>query len=395
MTFYSQPRHPITGRRIRLHARTQRELDAYLHRLDTLRTELKLGMRTIEQVDVELRHLMHGPATVERAAVGYLARASLAKNTKSRVRSLVESKNGGAHLAPLLGRPLASLDASVLAPWLEGLARAKLHPTTIAMIWRTLRSIVRHGAERGWIGALPWGAWRPRLSRAPRRPPREATRTLEELARLLLAARELDDRDWNLTRAAMGTWDREAMIACAALLGLRQGELGGLRWSDVGWGPPIEVLVARQWQRDPLKMGAQPMRVQALEELAEILMRYRARLRIAGRYRDGGPVFPRRDDGRWYTRGAVLSRLNLRAAIRRAQLPHLASWSAHSLRDSFVTLEVLASGGDLVRAAARSRHASVASLARYLHALSRSCASPATSHLPSVIAGDAPPRLNP
>ena len=403
MTVHSQPRHPLTGRRFRLHARTPRELEAYLHRLDVLRTELKLGMRSIEEVNRDLRHLQHGPATVERAAMGYLARPSLAKNTKSRVRSLVESKNGGAHLGPLLGRPLASLDGSVLAPWIEGLSKAGLHPTTIAMIWRTLRSLVRYGAERGWIGAVPWGNWRPRLSKAPKRVRREATRTLEELARLLLAAREIDDRYWDVMRTARRprlAFDREAMIGCAALLGLRQGELAGLRWSDVEWRPPLTVRVARQWIADPLKMGAQPQRIEAMPELGEILLRYRLRLELAGRYRTNGPIFPRRDTDQGkaplaYTRGAVLSRLNLRAAVRRAQLPHLASWSAHSLRDSFVTLEVLASEGDLGRVAARSRHASVASLARYLHALSRSSASPPTSHLPSVVDGDAAPLLNP
>ena len=196
--------------------------------------------------------MQHGPVTVERAAVSYLERASLAANTKRRVRALVESEKG-AHLRPLLGVPLASLDGAVLAPWIEGLHRAGLHPTTIAMIWRSLRSLVRHGAERGWIGALPWGAWRPRLSHAPKRPAREAARTMGELAQLLLGARELDET--RARRLPHGSGTGEAKIACCALLGLRQGELAGLRWTDLDDGLVPTVLVARQYEGRPLKMG--------------------------------------------------------------------------------------------------------------------------------------------
>ena len=395
MSYQTRPRHPITGRRIRLHARSAVELGAYKHRLDSLRTDMKLGLKSVEQVEKELRHLQHGPATVERAAVGYLERPSLAENTKRRVRALVQSANGGAHLAPLLGVPLAALDASVLSPWIEGLHKAGLHPTTIAMIWRTLRSLVRHGAERGWIGALPWGAWRPRLSKAPKRPQREAARTLEELARLLLAARELDARA--ARPRALG--DRGAAShrgqTARGLLGLRQGELAGLRWSDVEWRPPITVLIARQYARAPLKMGAQPKRIESIEELRTILLRHQERLAIAGLWTPCGPIFPAPaslEEGRArpYLAGPVLSRLNLRAAMRRAQLPNVGAWSAHSLRDSFVTLEALASGGDLAHVAARSRHGSLASLARYLRALSRNNAAPAIPSLAGSIAGAAP-----
>lgn len=382
MTFRSRPRHPVTGRRFWLSAPTKRELDAYLHRLDGLRTELKLGLRTSEEVARDLRHLQHGPATVERAAVSYLERPSLAKNTKRRVRALLESDKG-AHLRPLLAVPLASLDGAVLAPWIEGLHRAGLHPTTIAMIWRTLRSLVRHGAERGWIGALPWGAWRPRLSGAPKRALREAARTMGELAAILMAARELDEDD--LSYLPMASADREAKIACCALLGLRQGELGGLRWGDL---EPPTVLVARQYEGRPLKMGAQAARIETVPELFAILERFRARRAPwwGGGLKPEHPIFPSPKSAfgkpRPYTGGQVLTSLQLRSAVRRAKLPHGGAWSPHSLRDTFVTLEVAARGGDLPGALPRTRHATVASLARYLRATFRDPSPPPALLLP-------------
>ena len=376
MSVAARPRHPVTGRRFHLRAASKRELDAYMHRIDSLRTELRLGVRTSEEIDRELRHLRHGPVTVERAAVAYLERDSLAKRTKDRVRALCDSPAGG-HLRPLLPLPIASLDGETLAAWIERLHRVPLHPTTIAMIWRTLRAIVRHAGERGWIGALPWGPWRPRLSGEGKRAQREATRSLEELVRLLLAARVEDDE----RALVFGACDLEAMIACAALLGLRQGELAGLRWPDVEPGPPLRVLVARQWENEPLKRGKRPQWIEAPPELGEILARHRARLEAWQLFDPSGPIFPARrsqyGSPRAYTGGEPLTRLNLRAAVLRAALPQVGSWSAHSLRDSFVTLEAAASGGDLARVALRSRHGSLASLARYLRALTREPAPPA------------------
>ncbi len=237
-------------------------------------------------------------------------------------------------------------------------------------MWRTLRALVRHAAERGWIGACPWGSWRPALGGAPKRAQREAARTWAELEALLRAARELDDDKHT---------GLEAMIACAALLGLRQGELAGLRWDDVEYGPPLRVLVARQWLGAPLKGKSGPRWIEAHDLLGGALARHRMQRFFA---KGSDPLFPA-EDGRAYPSGGPLTRVNLRAAVRRAHLPAVGSWSAHSLRDTFVTLEAIAAGGDLARVASRSRHASIASLVRYLRAVTRD---------PAPLSADLPPR---
>jgi integrase len=378
--FASRPTHPITGRRFRIRARTQRELDAYLHRLDRLRNDLKFGLLSPEQADRALRFLQHGPVTLERAAIAYVGRARLAPSTRENVRGLI-----GGRLRPLLPLALTALDRPRVSQWIDGLARAGLQLSTIDNLWRRLRAIVGHASERGWIGALPWGDYRPRLRHSPARVQREAARTLEEFARILFAARDLDCTAWVDEKDA---GDREAMMACAGLLGLRQGELAGLRWTDIDPGPPITIHIARQWNGQPLKSNTPPRRLQTIPELGEILAVYRSRLELVGLFDPHGPVFPWREGstgGRpvHYARGEPLSRRNVRAAVSHAGLPNVRAWSAHSLRDTFVTLEAGATGGDLARVAARSRHASLASLARYLRSFSRhNPSAPAIQGLP-------------
>lgn len=370
MIYTCRPRHPVTGARIRLRARSQRELDAYRHRIETLRTELRLGLRTPLQVEEQLRHLRVGPVTLERAALSYLERP-LSPNTRRAVRSLMAT-----HLEGLLSLPLAAVDAARVAALVDAMRAAGAGDPTVATAWRQLSAIARHAAERGWIGAAPWGAYRPRLTRTPVRGPREAARSLDELAALIVAAGELDAERADAMRVML----LEAAIACCALFGLRQGELGGLRWHDWSVAPP-SMLVARQWDGRPLKRGTQIRRLGGVAELAPILERQRARLEALGLFLPAGPIFPhpRSQPGRprHYTSGAVLTTRDLRSVIVRARLPHPEAWSPHSLRDTFVTLESAATGGDLRAIADRSRHATLSSLARYLRALSRDPAPPA------------------
>lgn len=370
MTVRARLRHPVSGRRFWLRARSARELDAYIHRIDTLRTELRLGMRSAEEVDRELRHLQHGPVPLERAVRSYLERPDLSANTRRRVRSYLAG-----HFAKIAPLALSALDGPRCAQWIDELRRTGLHDTSIATVWRSgLCAVAAHAAERGWIGVMPWGNYKPKLSAQPKYA-RESARSVEELAALLLAARELDAVAW-AEFAPVDRWSVEPMIAAAALLALRQGELGGLRWHEVDFGPPVRVRIARQWYAAPLKGGRAPVWIEAVEALGEVLQRHRDRLIVRALYERRGPVFPDPCSPpaapRAYTHGEVLSRVNLRAAVERAGLPSIGAWSAHGLRATFVTLESAASGGDLRAVASRSRHASITSLARYLRALSRS-----------------------
>jgi integrase len=393
MIYAARPTHPVSGRRFRIRAATLRDLEAYRHRLDGLRTELKLGMRTEAEVDRELRHLQHGPATLERAAVGYLAQPSLAKNTRRTMRSLVDG-----HLRPLLARPIASLDVRTVRTWIKSLARVGLRKGSIETNWHKLRSLVRFALERGWIGALPWGHWTPTIKGAAPKPPREAARQVHEIVALLRAARALD------LEARFGNryYGLEAAIALAGLLGLRQGELAGLRWDDLDLGAgACAIFIARQYAGAPLK-NKRPVLLETIPEVGTILERHRCVLERRRLFAVRGPVFPHRIKSKPgeavpYGAGEVLTVSNLRAAVRLAGLPNVTAWSPHSLRDTFVTLEVHAAGGDLARVLPRSRHATLPTLLRYVRKLERNNpASPALRLLPGLKvdeAGGPMPRL--
>ena len=370
--FVALPRHPLTGKQFRVSARTERELAAYLHRIDSLRSEFRLGMISSDDVDRALRRLVHGAVTVERAAISYAARSDLAPNTARSARSFVAA--AGRELA---GKEVAELEAPLVVQWLRRLKARGASPGYLAVSWRTLRSVVRHAIERGWIGASPWGSWRPAGIRAggARRKKREAARTVGELVALLEAAAVLDaERSRRLDRLP----DLEAKIATAAMVGLRQGELAGLRWTDLDEGQGL-VRVERQYAGAALKSARRVVRVE--RELFAVLRQHAERLRARELYDPEGPVFPqmqgsRRGAPRAYHAGETLTRSAIRRVVVCAGLPNPASWSAHSLRDTFASLEQDTYGGDLRTLADRTGHASLSSLVRYLHSRTREPAPP-------------------
>jgi integrase len=376
--------HPLTGKQFAVRAHSERELESYRHRIAQLREQLRLGMVSADDVDRTLRRVIHGVVRLDKAARAYAARPELAPNTARRVLSFVAG--AGAELAPL---ELEQLDAARIGQWIGRFRKQHIPTSTLTTHWRTLRAVVRYAAERGWIGRFPWGDWRPTLKGTAARTSRECLRTVGELAQLLNAARELDEVDAYNYEAI------EAKIAIAALSGARQGELAGLRWSDLieeenGGGGVI--LLARQWEGAPIKTG-KSARLCVPAELFAIVNRHRDRLAARQLFEREGPVFPACLGHPWGPSGGklrhiarggeCLSRGALRAAVERAQLPNVQRWSAHSLRDSFVTLEASAREGDWATVARRSRHASLASLSRYVRSLGRGEPAPGFTIPPS------------
>lgn len=357
-TFRAWPRHPVTGRQVQISAHSARELEAYLHRFDAMRTELRAGMASTEDVNRALRRLRFGPVTLAKAALSYARRGDLAANTRKRVAYVVAGPL--VRLAPL---ELEAIDAERLAREFEAIARS-LTRASVAQVWRTLGAIARHASELGYIGRAPWHPWRPR----PRlgledHEQRDCARTPAELEALIRAARELDELG---PYRALGP-----KVATGGSLGLRQGELAGLRWYDV-YPDRATIGVRRQWDGRPLKAG-EVAELHAPAIVFDLLEAHRAR--FDPRPTHGDPVFPKPGGGH-YAQGACLSIRDLRAVVARAGFDP-ARWTVHSLRDSFVTIEAGRSGGDLRRVQERSRHRSLSSLFRYLHALERGAAPPA------------------
>ena len=152
---HAWPRHPVTGAQFRVSADTRRQLESILGLVRQMRLELRLGVRSVVDVDRQLRRLAHGPITVARAVDAYVGRSDLSADTRRRVRSWLRGPG-----RELRGRELDDLDGPTCAAWL-GRVRGRSAASSTRTTWNTLCALVRYAAERGWIARLPWGAWRP------------------------------------------------------------------------------------------------------------------------------------------------------------------------------------------------------------------------------------------
>jgi integrase len=362
--------HPLTGERFRVSGATKAQLAARMAHVDQLRGELRIGMRSPDDVDRQLRRLQHGSVTVERAARSYMA-GPIAENTRRRCSSWLAGP-----AAPIAALELDALDGPRCERWLTSPGMHKRAPTSVMTYWRVLRAVVLHAASRGWIARTPWGSWRPRVraaAYAAGRETREAARSAGELVALFAAAGAIDAR--RASSRAQHLPDLQPKCAAVALLGLRQGELAGLRWDDVD---------ARRFivRVRSMKQGGPAKELRADPVLFELLTRWQFQLDARELFSLTGPVFPSAvfsTPGRprpHAPRGECLPLDLLRAAVELAHLPRPERWSAQSLRDSFATLEAQGRAGDLEATRERTRHASIASLVRYLRSCSREAPAP-------------------
>jgi len=161
--------------------------------------------------------------TVQQAADQYIDHL---EHVMERKRSTIQDYRGYVrrHLAPFFGeRTLDKIDAA----WVTGYLKAKgdegLASKTVQNHLNFLHGVFAFAVKRGWASANPVALIdRPKKSR----PVSRRIRFLQpaELEALLRAVP--DD--------ALGGVERRLYLA-AAMTGLRQGELLGLRWLDVDW----------------------------------------------------------------------------------------------------------------------------------------------------------------
>jgi integrase len=354
--FYTEFRHPVTGRRVQLLPRSQAEKDAIREHLRIMRMQLRVGIVTAEDVMSRLRRLnprRKGTRTLRQAMIGWAGH--IADSTRLRVETDLRTS-----LARFADVEIETIDRRALAEWVQDRHDHGDRGSTIVRTWRTLSAIVRSALARGWIDVIPWGDWHPPrwLKRAPR--PRECCKRPEQALALILAAREIDE---TISREKIPSL--EARIGCGLLLGLRAGEIAGLRWSDFAQG---RVTIARSWDKRTTKTR-RAAAVAVPPELDELLARYRARLaRFPEVYGEDRPLFPRmlRVVGEnFHQAHNVLTLDELRRAVRAAGLPSAELWTIHSLRESFVRLELTASGS-VAHTMLRARHTKLASTQEYV-----------------------------
>lgn len=153
------------------------------------------------------------------------------------------------HIAPRLGdRPLDKVTTSDAEAVAEAMLRAGLAPKTVRNLLAFLHAVFEHAIERGWTADNPVR----RAARPKRRRATDANPDLQFLSVLELEAvvRALPDevvhrRPAPTRRGRPGPSPPpppdvlgpvlRVLIRAAAMSGLRQSELLGLRWRDVDW----------------------------------------------------------------------------------------------------------------------------------------------------------------
>lgn len=374
----SQPRHPATGRRVRVTASTRSELEQRLRRLEDVRQGLRWGELSPRDVDRIIR-----PASGHRRTVGELW-ALYAPGVPPRSRAVADS-TWRHRLAPHFAELLPwELDETRMRTWAAKLAGPPSNSAskTIRSAYDWLAGCMRIAIDDGTLDGYPWRGWRPPRAVAKKR---ERCHSIEELARLLEAGRALDERDWK-----QGRWsDRVVRLTVLGLCGLRQGEGVGLAWDHVDLDLGIlyvEFQGARGWPRrwpegrpfDPPK--TKPRTLKLHQGALDALKLQRAALLERGWYRDDGPVFPA-PGGTFRHTSRCFKPEALREIVQAAELPNPAAWTTHSMRHTFAQLETNTSG-DLRGTMARTGHSSLAQLQGYLEAAGRGLTPSAVPALP-------------
>ncbi len=122
------------------------------------------------------------------------------------------------HIVPDLGGiPLLRLTSQAIEGWLSQIQAKQLSAATVHQAFRVLRAALRQAVAWGMVPRSPLS-----LVRSPRVPTREMQVWDEEQVRLFLAEAKRSSRHY-------------ALYLTALLTGMRQGELLGLRWTDVDW----------------------------------------------------------------------------------------------------------------------------------------------------------------
>lgn len=379
-------------RRVSIPVRDEQERAELKAKFDGLRRDVRTRVMKPSDASAAVRRVQGRVMTV----ADLWERYSAAKHVGTWAKQA--KANFTHHVEPHIGNRAAwEMDDARVLSWVHALDEKGLAPNTVKNVYNVLAAAFRLAVARGWIDSMPWDSRKLRVHPDAKRyvesRSREAIVSWDEAERLILAA-SIDDAD----KARRGFFaDSAYRIAVMLLCGLRQGEAAALGWDRVqidGGGTPlarVDFSVRDQWKsahedwdrpRDLPKN--QKRRTIALAAGAvEALKLQRENLKRNGLYDPAGPVFPRvrkvRASSRdlWRTHAECIRIDVLRRIVEAAGIPNPDRFVAHSLRHGFVTLELVASGGDFKSVMARTGHSSVKVMQDYAHALSRA------PHVPS------------
>jgi integrase len=234
------------------------------------------------------------------------------------------------HIEPAIGRiPIDRLDDERITRMAAGMRRAGKAPKTIRNVLSTLHSVCDLAVRRRWCSNNPC-----RFVDAPAQQVDADIRYLSraDLERLLTEG--VPDDEW-------GRLER-ALYLTAAMTGLRQGELIGLRWRDIDWlGQRIRVRQA--FVRGEFKAPKSRRGVRAVPLAVRVARELERHSRASAFADDDDLVFANPATGAPLDRSKVRKRFV--AACRRAGVRAV---RFHDLRHTFGT-HIAASGKTSMR----------------------------------------------
>jgi integrase len=340
-----------------------------------------------------ITRVLHGPPTVQKLLDEYVT-AHEGVSTRKVYRSLAKKWL----TAEWLDKPIDAFTALGMIKWIAWQKEHGASPSLTKYNYALMRAAVRWGVSVRLLTRVPWGEWQYKVKIQTRE--REAARSVDELLHILHAAKAYDDakniqaspewaeyrsRRWTGGDGAYVAWSyMMTAIAVSAILGLRNGELAGLGWDDFKvagdgtWRVRLRYQALSGWRtrhpewtrpQDPIKNRKQTTMI-VPPALVALLELHREESKRRDRYARNGPVFPAAQGPHLWRSGRALASDEVRAITKAAGLGD-EGWVAHSFRHTFCTLESFATN-DLRALQERTRHASLSSLLRYLHASSRS-----------------------
>jgi integrase len=216
---------------------------------------------------------------------------------KGRSQSHVETVESHirVHLAPVLGnRPIDRIDEDDITRLMARLRSDGKAPKTIKNIVSTLHSIFDLALRRRWIPVNPC-----RLVDKPEVPEATDIRFLDQDELEAVIREGVPEDDWGVVE--------RPLYLMAAMTGMRQGELLGVRWRDLDW-LAHKVRVRRAWVRGAFKTPKSRRGVRGVP-LADVLARDLERLFQATAHSDDDDlVFANPATGRPLDRSKVRKR---------------------------------------------------------------------------------------
>lgn len=340
------------------------------------RTQAERRFRQMQQ-DEEVAPRRRADAevvTVEGASASLRRRLAVEGARKSYLEGCESMER--VHVLPRLGtRPIHEVEAADVESLASGMLRKGLKPKTVRNVLTYLHSVFEHAVARGWCASNPVRyASRPKRRRAGDVNPDLEFLTVAELEAVLRAIPdEVVVREPAQSRIGrsgpapppppdvLGPVLRVLVLA-AAMTGLRQSELLGLRWRDVDWVAQ-RVRVRNAYVRgDHSGEGKSDLStrrsVPMADRLARELDRWSRRTEYGG---EGDLVFAHPQSGRPLDRSKVTRRS--KEACRAAGVTEI---TFHELRHTFAT-RLAASGQPLRTIQEFLGHADIKTTQIYAH----------------------------